>query len=255
MDRHYNFIHDEHEIERFYDLFYKGTFDEDSDIVYVILKAFRAKYSKDNLNIRTSDSMFARKIIKKDDYNKFLKSIKQYNCEIDEEFPAECGILYATLNPRSTFKALTEFTEKMNKWMYNTITTKTMDKSIKNIDSMIKSCIQNQSHQQRYIQLDLDIKDDTYISMVKEFCEENNITPKCVIETHGGFHYIIDSMKLSNKQKKEIFTGRLKLLQYVGLDRNGKEITKNVIDIISNNPMSPIPGTYQGGFKVRFVTM
>jgi hypothetical protein len=254
MDTHYNLIHDEKEIKKFYDLFYKGTFGEDSDIVYMISKSFRAKYSIENKNIRTNDSMFARKIIKTDDYNKFLNLIKQYNYEIDKDLPAECCVLYATLNPRSTFKALTEFMEKMNKWMYNTITTKKMDQSIRNIDSIVKSCIQNQSHQQLYIQLDLDVKNDTYMCIVKEFCEENNIIPKCVIETHGGFHYIIDSENLSNQQKKEIFTGRLKKLTYDAHDRNGKNIIKNVVDIISKNPMSPIPGTYQGGFKVRIVS-
>jgi hypothetical protein len=254
-ERYYNFIHDEKEIKKFYDLFYRDTFGEDSSIVYIISMSFRCKYSTKHLerNNRVSDSMLARKIIKEDDYEKFLKSLKQYNYEIDEDLPQECGVLYATLNPRSTFKALVEFTERMNKWMYNTITTKVMDKSIKNIYSIIKSCIQNQSHQQKYIQLDLDNKDDAYIEMVKEFCEEHHITPKCVIETRGGYHYIIDSTQLTNQQKKEIFTGQLKQLKYDGFDRNGKAITKNVIDIISHTPMSPIPGTYQGGFPVRFV--
>lgn len=255
MATHYNFIHEENEIRKFYDLFYKDTFEGDSDIVYMISMTFRYKYSNENMKSRMSDSMFARKIIKKDDYEKFLKSLRQYNHEIDEDLPSECGVLYATLNPRSAFKALTEFSEKMNKWMYTTITTKKMDKSITNIDSMIKSCIQNQSHQQKYIQLDLDVKDDEYMSTVKEFLDENNITPKCVIETRGGYHYILDSEHLSNHQKTEIFTGRLKQLKYEGFDRNGKGMTKNVIDIISHNPMSPIPGTYQGGFKVRFVMM
>jgi len=54
-----------------------------------------------------------------------------------------------------------------------------------------------------------------------------------------------DSKTLSNEQKKNIF----KKLKFNTLNR----INNMVIDINSNNPMSPIPGTYQGGFLVKFV--
>ena len=42
-------------------------------------------------------------------------------------------------------------------------------------------------------------------------------------------------------------------MKFESLNRIGDNVIKNVIDINSNNPISPIPGTYQGGFPVKFV--
>lgn len=73
---HYNFIHNEDQIKKFYELFYKDTFSESDDIVYMLLLAFRRKYEKEDNLKNLSDRMFARKVIKNDDFNNFLQMIK-----------------------------------------------------------------------------------------------------------------------------------------------------------------------------------
>lgn len=221
-NNHYNFIHNKSQIKQFYNLFYKDTFTS-PDLVYMILLASRRKYESET---KTTDSMFARKVVKNDDYSKFLKMIKEYNHEKHPDLPEKCLVLYATLNPRSTFKALTEFNNKMNQWTHNTIVKGEMGDSIKNIDSIIKTCIQNNSFEKRYIQLDLDIKQEIYTKIIEEFLLEHSIKIHCVIETRGGYHYIINTGLLTNEQKKVIFNGKLKKLTFDTVDRNGKSITK-----------------------------
>ena len=140
----------------------------------------------------------------------------------------------------------------MSEWTYNTVVNKEMGNNITNTTSLMKTCIQNSSYEQRYIQLDLDKKDQEYVDILDKFLNDNLINVHCIIETKNGFHYILNSKKLNSEQKKNIFNGTLKTLKT--LNRNGDHVTKNIIDINSNNPISPIPGTYQGGFPVKFVT-
>jgi hypothetical protein len=251
---HYNFVHDTSEIKHFYDLFYKDTFKD--DIVYMIHLACRKKYL-DEIKCEGQNKFLNRIVIKDDSYYKFLSLLYSYNSDKRslENLPQESLVLYASLNPRSTFKALTEFNKKIAEWTYNTIIHKEMNTSIKNITSTIKSCIQGSSYESRFIQLDLDKKEQEYVDILENFLNDNLINVYCIIETRGGFHYILNSNTLTGDQKKNIFNGTLKNLKFDTLNRNGNCVTKNIIDIISNNPMSPIPGTYQGGFPVKFVKL
>jgi hypothetical protein len=270
MPNNFNFIHDINEIKQFYDLFYKDSFKD--DIVYMIHLACRKKYLDEinynytketfgynvgevtKMTTNSINKFFNRTIINHDSYDKFLSLLYSYNSDKRSlNLPQEGLVLYASLNPRSTFKALTEFNKKMSEWTYDTILNKKMSDSIKNTSSLIKTCIQNSSYEQRYIQLDLDKKEQEYVDILEKFLNDNLINVHCIIETKNGYHYILDSKKLTSEQKKNIFNGTLKTLKFETLNRINETVTKNLIDINSNNPMSPIPGTYQGGYPVKFV--
>lgn len=269
MSSNFNFIHDTNQIKLFYNLFYKDTFKD--DIVYMIHLSCRKKYldeikfnSKDTFGYNVGEitkiktklinKFFNRIIINQDSYDKFLILLYSYNSDKRSlNLPQEGLVLYASLNPQSTFKALTEFNKKISEWTYNTIINKRMDDSIKNISSLIKTCIQNSSYEKKYIQLDLDKKEQEYVEILEKFFNDNLINVHCIIETKNGYHYILDSNKLTSEQKKSIFNGTLNTLKFQTLNRINEIVTKNIIDINSNNVMSPIPGTYQGGFPVKFV--
>jgi hypothetical protein len=209
------------------------------------------------LQTRFINKFLNRTIIKDDSYEKFLSLIYSYNSDTRslKNLPQEGLVLYASLNPRSAFKALTEFNKKMTEWTYNAVVNKEMGDlvTIKNTTSIMKTCIQNSSYESKYIQLDLDKKEQEYIDILEKFLNDNLINVHCIIETKNGFHYILDSKNLTGEQKKNIFNGTLKNLKFETLNRIGEPVIKNIIDINSNNPMSPIPGTYQGGFPVKFV--
>ena len=79
----------------------------------------------------------------------------------------------------------------------------------------------------------MDIDDKSALAPVEEFLRENGI-PRTIVETRGGYHLFFDvrySSALFSKPKFREFTK---------LHSTG--------DIFC-----PIPGTYQGGFPVRFV--
>ena len=125
----FNFIYDTNEIKQFYDLFYKDTFKDDT--VYMIRLACRKKYLNEinfnytkeifgcNVGVVTKmttnsiNKFFNRTIINYDSYDKFLSLLYSYNSDKRSlNLPQEGLVLYASLNPRSTFKALTEFNKK-----------------------------------------------------------------------------------------------------------------------------------------------
>lgn len=80
--------------------------------------------------------------------------------------------------------------------------------------------------------------------MVEAYLKENGISSKCIIETRGGYHFILELSKLNGDQKKSLFKNN-PLFQE-------KLDGKNIIELLTDDSI-PIPGTMQGGFLVKFI--
>jgi hypothetical protein len=76
---------------------------------------------------------------------------------------------------------------------------------------------------------------------------------RCVVETHGGYHVVMDNIFLPKSEKSKLWKEFNKPeYKFEGTDVRGKKITKSYVDVRSD-PSPPIPGTIQGGFNVRFI--
>jgi hypothetical protein len=247
-------FYDRDQVTRFYNLFFKDKFHQDS--VFMTFGLQRNKWNE--YDIIFKDNIVNRRIIKKNCVDSFLETISRYNSDFNcYNIPLDCVGIYATLNPRSAFKAYNHFKNIVDKLISDTVYGKDKivdwnDSGITNIESMLKTSIQSSCFKKTHLLIDLDYKE--YFENVKDFFNEINVVPYCIIETRGGFHFVLNNLELTGEQKKRIFAqdsilSKLEKSQ----DKNGKSIMKKIVDIIGNNPMSPIPGTVQGGFKVKFV--
>jgi hypothetical protein len=81
--------------------------------------------------------------------------------------------------------------------------------------------------------LTMDIDDKSALAPVEEFLREIGI-PRTLVETRGGYHLFLDV-----KYSAALFS-KPKFREFTKLHSTG-------------DTFCPIPGTYQGGFPVRFV--
>lgn len=234
-------IHNPKSIKKFWDMFYENKFDD--DIVFMTLLMQREKYS----DFKQTNLMKERDIIDKNDYKQFLNKIKSYTND-------KCNVVYSSLNPLSSYKAYILFRQKIDNVInerINSNKTSWSKSGITNLNNTLKTCIQKSVYDKKWIILDLDVKLQYF--ELKKYLTYFDINPFCIIETKNGYHFILDNKKLTSLQKKEIFTGKLTNWLFECKDKNGKLINKNVVDILSTDVFTPIPGTIQGGFKVDFV--
>ena len=235
-------IHNPKSIRKFWDLFYNNNFDD--DIVYMLMLFQRDKYC----DVRQPNLMKSRDIINKNEYNQFLNKIKEYE-------NLNGNVIYSSLNPLSSYKGYILFRQKIDNIINERINSNKTDwngSNITNLNSNLDSCIQKSVYDKKWTILDLDDKLQYFV--LKNYLLQFDIKPFCIIETKNGYHFILDNKNLNPTQKKEIFTGNLKNWSFECQDKNGKNIKKNFVDILSNdNVFTAVPGTIQGGFNVEFL--
>jgi hypothetical protein len=118
----------------------------------------------------------------------------------------------------------------------------------------------------RYFVLDVDSLDDEFVGRVLDlFTEKTGVEPLLIIRTHGGYHFIYDRWvkpetefaRSLGKKGGNLITIAHKLFveewtsTRVKLGGNGEDI----VEVKTRSPMSPVPGTYQGGVKVKTVKL
>ena len=136
-------------------------------------------------------------------------------------------VVYASVNPRDVVHANRELCKHM------------IDNGFElNVCSKIKSLLHAHG-QRRFVTIDLDTKDQGVLpALMEKLIKKIPKGPYAIIETRGGFHIIfhIEDVRASG--------GFLY-----------QEIKPNwtCIDVISSDLSSPVPGTLQGGFPVRFI--
>ncbi len=213
----------------------------ENDEVYLTLLCARKKYCA---SITSSEEVLNREIIRSNDINKILRKFKKssivegiYTNKNDNEIPKDAMALYILLDPRSTLKAYTEFNKIINEWMSedlrNSNTILERDLSLyRRIDLKLFSAIHKSRSRPLYFIVDIDKKDEELLNFAISF---ESIKPyiKWISETHGGYHIILERNDITGKY---IYSLQSNHLPYI-------EILKE--------PMTPIPGTLQGGFLVK----
>lgn len=165
-----------------------------------------------------------------------LRTIESYSAD---DLPPESLAVYFSVNPRNLEEAGLETTTYMISQMRskNTYAAASLDKEFfSNAQKFQKK---------QYIVLDLDYK--PRYEEIKVLLVMHSIAPKIVIETRGGFHFLVSVDTLTRDAGMFIHKVLAKMT-FTTDDGN----VKNLVDILSN-PFSPLPGTIQGGFKVKMV--
>jgi len=247
----YELIHDLDQIRKFERMFYAPS----TDSTFVIYLAARKKYDP-RMRKSTGRSCFCRKKLHyvnpysparlEYDVQSYMVPMGTYRIslrgegdEVEEEIRTESMAVYASLNPRDTAKAAAK--------LFGTMSTElTLQASGSgNLQTFARAAAKHMNHlcghgTRQFIGIDLDTKDqETYSQVIADL--KARVTIHAVIETRGGYHIILAKSELdkaSQVDKQFIYT--------VLKEREG-------IDKVSNDLFSPIPGTYQGGHRVRFV--
>lgn len=206
------------------------------DEVYVILLNARKKHCPYELS--RSEEILGRELIRHNDLDKIMRRIKKITCvsgiyadsNTFNDIPMHCLSLYCLLDPRSTLKGYGEFIEDINKMIYDSFKGESKNLELyRRIDVKLFSAIHKNRSRRLFSVVDIDKKDEAILDKITGLLE-GYIT--WVSETHGGYHVITDKDYDANV----IIYTKIAGMEFV-------EILKDA--------MTPLPGTLQGGFKVK----
>ena len=283
-------IWSEEELKKFYDLINR---ERDFSNVDFFCLASRKKYltEKEKAEIKMGDTVMLCKTVLKD-YNwpKFLSKIRQADAMAefvldsnDNYIPKKCFVMYMNVNHTSVVKAIKEFKETMASWDADTMTLLEYGNTEKRVNLLrqYKSCTEGilkafqnpKNGRDDWIDIDCDIEGDESVreglaKMVinhfkNKFYREFLVSVSSInaIITHGGIHFLMNKEYMSsyNSQISKTYPSeevKDHVLTPEKILNEIRELLKDVESkeiVINPNKMVPIPGTVQGGFKVRML--
>lgn len=235
----YSFIHDKEQIDRFQKLVYNNF--EQGQLHQVCIFA-RKKYGA---NVKNGSFTFHNLIVDKASTSDTLyRNIRKLeipdDCYLDDignPFPSSCLAVYSTLAPRDGHLVIQKMYEmyfdKMKESLVNKIYPQIAFK--KELRSAIgKSMLKEK--ERSLIQFDVDTKEKEAITRFIDWLKEKEIPVVAIVETHGGYHFIIDRKQVPNKSQGDL-----------------SQFKHAEISLVNSSYLIPVPGTFQGGFPVRFV--
>ena len=210
----------------------------DDEVLIAILSA-RKKYG----GVSRSQENLIRVILRNNDtiVNKLRKMAVVGDMYVDiltkKPIPASSMALYIDLSPKSTIKAFSLFNKDILQWFYQMSKDANFNKSIfRKMDIKLFSAIhRSNSRTPPYWIVDIDVKNET---LLKDICKLFNDEVVWISETHGGYHVIVNRNENTGKVMHKLMKKRLKTVEIFGKDT-----------------MTVVPGTLQGGFKVREVVL
>lgn len=161
--------------------------------------------------------------------------------------PDEAFALYVMVDPKDTFRALAKVLDRC-------IEAITAGEEIPNAHSLYREEIPK-SHAlnvTKYKQIDLDTKDIDKVRTVDSLLTSLNIPIVISIETRGGFHlvYTNNTDKDSGRKLHEF----KQTTSFQKKNVEGKMVTDHWFSV-TNGPTVILPGTYQGGFPTRIISL
>lgn len=205
------------------------------DEVLLLYMAARKKYG----GVSRSHELLSRKILKDTSPGYFLSKVKQladvggiYSDKATGEIlPARSLAVYVDIMPKSTMNAFKTFNNDMLVWLYENLHSSSFDQTLfRHMDRKLFSAIHRSNSRKPYWIIDLDKDDyDLCMGIVSGYEKEDIVW---ISKTHGGYHIIV---KRNNNSARMIRT----LL----------EDNMYVVDV--GHEATPVPGTYQGGAKVK----
>ena len=255
-----NLIQDEKQFNKFVDFLPELKTDE----VYFISLSARNKYLTEEERKKYSlgrTEMFGRCIAKskeqlKDYTIKKLESVLSYKTTKNgSKIPEKALVTYININPSSMIKAYMLFQKEMNKQVAEVMQALQNNKepnfSYINIqDRVLMNCIQKSSGTKTFIDIDCDTKESHVINFIQDTLNASLIH-YLIIETHGGFHFLIKKDTIPTKKQKTVTKSFN--LQKLCTDAQALSEQKKVEVMINGNAMVPVPGTCQANFLVRMI--
>jgi hypothetical protein len=208
----------------------------EDDEVYILLLNTRKKYCKEELS--RSEEILGRELIRDNDVQKTLRKINKIartdGIYVDRNtlrpVPIHCMAVYCLTDPRSTLKGYGEFIEDINRWIYESFKGESKNLELyRRIDIKLFSAIHKNRSRRLFSIIDIDKKDETILDDVTDLLKGHI---KWVSETHGGFHVIAN----------RVYDAGVIIYTEI-VDMEDVEVLKE--------PMTPLPGTLQGGFQVK----
>ena len=199
----------------------------DSECFYVTLLC-RNKYTDKLLK----DKVQLKRVTSNKEY--LFDKIKQMECELGtykykgEPIPVESMCLYITPNPRSYEKAAKNLAKKLIDLCFDRYSG--YNPQAEALTAIQKSC-------SRTVFMDFD--NTTIKEMKPSIVEVVNQSSLTFVQTHGGFHVLIEVSKIEDKYKKTYYNSITKL---PNVDARG-------------DGLIPVPGATQGLFTPKLIKL
>jgi hypothetical protein len=205
------------------------------DEVYILLLNARKKWCP---HLSRSEEIMYRDVIRDNDLNGTLRKVKRISCVsggiyvdrgTNKDIDTGCMAVYCLLDPRSTLKGYGEFIEYINSWIYDSFKGESKNLELyRKMDIKLFSAIHKNRSRSLYFVIDIDKKDEAILDKITGPLEGH---VRWISETHGGYHVIVG---------KSYEAGMIIYPNMVGME---------YVEVLKE-PMSPLPGTLHGGFKV-----
>lgn len=204
---------------------------EDNEKYYLSLFA-RKKYVPSLIQL-SDKTQLARFLATKENMASKIKQLEvpmsSYRLK-DKPVPKEALVLYINPTPRNLKKA----TPLLGIRCWNLYT----QANNYNIHQEAMSAIQVSRDRRIFVVFDVDNKEIDIISL----CKSLKFKHYSVIETRGGYHILIDSKNETEYRKMK------------NLPLNWHQLLREKIDVDqTGDQLTPVPGTYQGGFPVKMI--
>lgn len=176
--------------------------------------------------------------------------------------PTEAMAIYVIINPCNTIKALSKTLtrcmdailagEEINGY---SIYREELPKATKSLQvdrsksDLPKTIASSKEH---YRQIDLDTKEVAQVQLAADLLTETGVQVVVCIETRGGFHIIITAGE-DRSVYKRLYEFKSKTA-FKKPNVNGETVTDHWFSI-TNQPVVILPGTYQGGFPARIISL
>jgi len=287
-------IWSETELKRFYDLFFEDREMTDTDFFCLASrKKYLTEEEKAEIKMGDT-VMLCKTILKDYNWPKFLSKIRQADAMAefvldsnDNYIPKKCFVMYMNINHTNVTRAIKEFKETMAGWDADTLTLLEFGNTEKRAnlcrqyksasEGLLKAFQNPKNGNDEWIDIDCDIEGDESFrediakmlmshfknKFYKEFLT-GDINPRVIsiIITHGGLHFIMNKhiMGSFNEEMSKLYSKKEIKDHVLSPDRLLNEIRELLANvdskeiIINPNKMVPIPGTVQGGFKVRMLS-
>ena len=202
----------------------------------LILLIARKKYYP---QLHKSEEVLAREVLRDNSWSKFKRKVKRisnvkeiYFDRDGNEIPEEAFGVYVLLDPRDTIYAWIKFQEETNKLFYQAFKgDNSAIHQFKKLDIRWFSALHRSTSRKIYWLIDVDTKDKNLLNFLTNSLEDSVVW---ISETKNGYHLIV----LRNSESARILFR--------------ERVVEKVTDIeVLKQPLTPIPGTLQGGNLVR----
>ncbi|CAH6420706.1 Hypothetical protein HVR_LOCUS1261 [uncultured virus] len=247
LRQYHNFIHDKDDIDKFASIFTINA----KHLALCMYLTMRRKYYPALSHGTTIVNRIA--VSGGNDFIKrFHQSILRLETPVgtytngDQIIPDQAFALYVMVEPKDTVKALSRVLSRCMEAISD-------EEEMPNAYSLYREEIPKSDVKgQKYRQIDLDTKEIDKVQLVNELLTKLAVPIVICIETNGGFHIVCtnDGNKETGRKLHELKQGT----SFQKSNVNGKMVTDHWFSI-TNHPTIIVPGTYQGGFSTRIISL